>query len=96
VLGEGRDVIVDAMHIDPEHRLRQLSIVPPDVKIRYVVIDRPLAEKQRDAVCRDGRGLIEKYDRVFAAQVATALEGDGRPDVQVVDLRSSGDEEPTT
>jgi hypothetical protein len=96
VLGEGRDVIVDAMHIDPEHRLRQLSIVPPDVTIRYVVIDRPLAEKQRDAVCRDGRGLIEKYDRLFAARVATALEGDGRPDVQVVDLRSSGDEKPTS
>jgi hypothetical protein len=37
---------------------------------------------------RAGRGLIEKYDRLFAAQVAAALDGDGRPDIQVVDLRS--------
>jgi predicted kinase len=89
VLGAGRDVIVDAMHIEPEHRLRQLSIAPPDTKIRYVVIDRPLAEKQRDAGWRAGRGLIEKYDRLFAAQAEVALKGDGRPDIQVVDLRSS-------
>jgi hypothetical protein len=36
VLEEGRDVIVDAMHLEEEHRLRQLSIAPPD--IRYVII----------------------------------------------------------
>ena len=92
VLGAGRDVIVDAMHIEPEHHLRQLSIAPPDTKIRYVLIDRPLAEKQRDAGWRAGRGLIEKYDRQFAAQAEVALKGDGRPDVQVVDLRSSDGE----
>jgi len=89
VLGAGRDVIVDAMHLEPEHRLRQISIAPPDTKIRYVVIDRPLSEKQRDAGWRAGKGLVEKYDRLFAAQAEVALKGDGRPDVQVVDLRSS-------
>jgi hypothetical protein len=83
-------VIVDAMHIEPEHRLRQLSIAPPDTKIRYVVIDRPLAEKQRDAGWRAGRGLIEKYDRLFAAQAEVALKGDGRSDIHVVDLRAAG------
>jgi predicted kinase len=88
ILGAGRDVIVDAMHIDPEHRLRQLSIAPPDVKIRYVIIDRPLAEKNRDAGWRADKGLVEKYDRLFASQVATALDGDGRSDIQVLDLRS--------
>jgi len=89
VLGAGRDVIVDSMHIDAEHRLRQLSIAPPDMKIRYVIIDRPLVEKQRDAGWRAGRGLVENYDRLFAAQVAAALDGDGRPNIQVVDLRSN-------
>jgi hypothetical protein len=89
VLGAGHDVIVDSIHIDAEHRLRQLSIAPPDLKIRYVIIDRPLVEKQRDAGWRAGRGPIEKYDRLFAAQVGGALDGDGRPNIQVLDLRSN-------
>ena len=88
ILSAGRDVIVDAMHIDPEHRLRQLSIAPPDVKIRYVIIDRLLTDKQRDAGWRAEKGLVEKYDRLFELQVATALAGDGRSDIQVLDLRS--------
>jgi hypothetical protein len=48
ILEEGRDVIVDAMHIEAEDRLRQISIAPPDVGIKYV-IDRPLADKLKDA-----------------------------------------------
>ena len=45
VLEDGRDVIVDAMHILPEHRLRQIAIAPPDIRIKYVVIDRPGCRK---------------------------------------------------
>jgi len=48
VLEKGRDVIVDAMHIESEHRLRQISIAPPDVRIKYVIIDGPLTDKLRD------------------------------------------------
>jgi predicted kinase len=88
VIATGRDVIVDAMHVEAEHRLRQLSIAPPDIGVRYVIIDRPLSEKRRDAGWRSGRGIIEKYDREFSVQVPAALEGDGRKEIQVVDLRS--------
>jgi hypothetical protein len=93
ILEEGRDVIVDAMHIEAEHRLRQISIAPPDVGIRYVIIDRPLGDKLRDAGWRAGRGIVEKYDGLFSAKVAAALQGDGRAEIDVVDLRSAG---PTT
>ena len=88
VLEEGRDVIVDAMHIEPEHRLRQISIAPPDVGIKYVIIDRPLADKLKDAGWRTGRGIVERYDELFPAKVAAALQGDGRSDIEVLDLRS--------
>jgi hypothetical protein len=88
ILEEGRDVVVDAMHIEVERRLRQVSIAPPDVGIRYVIIDRPLADKLRDAGWRAGRGIVERYDQVFPSKVAAALDGDGRPHVQVVDLRT--------
>jgi hypothetical protein len=70
------------MHIEPEHRLRQLSIAPPDTKTRYVVMDRPLAEKA-------GRDLIEKYDCLFTAESEVALKGDGRSDIHDVDLRAA-------
>jgi predicted kinase len=88
ILEEGRDVIVDAMHVEAEHRLRQISIAPPDVGIRYVIIDRPRAEKLRDAGWRAGRGIVEKYDDIFPVKVIAALDGDGRPDIQVDDLRA--------
>ncbi|MCA6101602.1 ATP-binding protein [Bradyrhizobium australafricanum] len=90
LLGEGRDVIVDAMHVEPEHRLRQVSIAPPDLKVRYVIIDRPLEEKQRDAGWRAKKGVVEQYHATFTAQLPAALNGDGRQDIQVVDLRSRG------
>ncbi|WP_370158071.1 AAA family ATPase [Bradyrhizobium yuanmingense] len=48
VLSNGRSVIVDAMHIEADDRLRQVAIAPADVPKKYALIDRPLADKQRD------------------------------------------------
>lgn len=78
------------MHIEPEHRLRQISIAPPDIGIRYVIIDRPLADKLRDAGWRTEKGLVEKYHRLFPERVAAVLKGDGKPQIQVLDLRPGG------
>jgi predicted kinase len=87
ILGAGRNVIIDAMHIESGHRLRQIDIAPPDIPVRYVIIDRPLAEKLQDAGWRAGRGIIEKYDSTFAEHLSAALQEDGRSQIQVVDLR---------
>jgi predicted kinase len=87
ILASGRDVIVDAMHVEAQHRRRQSSVAPPDVRIRYVIIDRPLAEKVRDAGWRKEKGLVEKYDGAFSAQVEAALKGDNRPGVEIIDTR---------
>jgi predicted kinase len=89
ILSKGRDVIVDAMHVEPGHRKQQAAIAPPDIKVRYVIIDRPLEEKQRDGVWRIEKVLVDKYDRLFSVQVAAALAGDGGANVEVVDLRRS-------
>ncbi len=37
-----------------------------------------------------GAGNRRKYDEGFPAKVAAALDGDGRPEIQVVDLRAQG------
>lgn len=49
VLSKGKDVMVDAMHVEAEDRKRQSMIAPPDIGVRYVIIDRPLADKLKDA-----------------------------------------------
>jgi AAA domain len=87
VLGKGRSVIVDAMHIEPDDRLRQLAIAPADVEKKYALIDRPLADKHRDGGWRGQKGLVDKYHRLFADHAGVALAGDGRTDIEVVDLR---------
>lgn len=87
VLGNGRSVVVDAMHIEPDDRLRQLAITPIDVQKKYVLIDRPLPDKQRDGGWRGQKGLVDKYHRLFADHAEAARAGDGRTDVEVVDLR---------
>jgi predicted kinase len=87
VLSKGKDVIVDAMHVEADDRKRQSAIAPPDVQVRYVIIDRPLDEKRRDGGWRLEKGLVDKYDRLFAHQVTSALTGDGNSKVEIVDLR---------
>lgn len=87
VLANGRSVIVDAMHIEPDDRLRQLAIAPTDVQKKYALIDRPLADKQRDGGWREQKGLVGKYHKLFADREDSALAGDGRSDVEVIDLR---------
>jgi hypothetical protein len=94
VLSRGKDVIVDAMHVEADDRKRQSMVAPPDIGIRYVIIDRPIEDKLRDAGWRAGRGIVEKYHEVFPTKVLGALNGDGRPDVQVLDLRAPGSTDP--
>ncbi|WP_316158731.1 MULTISPECIES: AAA family ATPase [unclassified Bradyrhizobium] len=88
LLANGRSVIVDAMHIEPNDRLRQLAIAPTDIQKTYVLIDRPLEDKQRDGGWRGQKGLVEKYHRIFTDNAADAIAGDGRADVEVIDLRT--------
>jgi predicted kinase len=87
LLANGRDVIVDAMHIEEKARLRQVSVAPPDVAVRYAVIDRPLSEKQRDAGWRTYKGIVERYDQLFADQLDMVLSGDGNHRIKVEDIR---------
>jgi hypothetical protein len=56
VLSKGKDVIVDAMHVEVEDRKRQSTIAPPDIGIKYVIIDRSIEDKLKDAGWRGGEG----------------------------------------
>lgn len=91
-LGNGFDVIADATHIKGADRSRQARFAPPDMPVRYVVVDRPLADKQRDAGWRAERGVVEIHHEIFAGEVEQIMSGDGFPNVEIVDLRELIDE----
>jgi hypothetical protein len=63
--------------------------------VHYVVIDRPMEDKRRNAgwraeiVGKDGApfDLISKHDQMFRSQLKDILAGDGLPNVVVVDMR---------
>lgn len=88
----GLNTIVDATNIKNKDRRAITSQVPPDTKIMYFVIDRPLPEKIRDAGWRKdvivkGKSLIEYHHTVFQANLKDILAGDNDPRVTVHDIR---------
>lgn len=69
-----------------------MALAPDGVGVRYVVVDRPLADKRRDGGWRNDvmigdKNLIEAHHERFKSQLKDILRGDGLPQVSVVDLR---------
>ena len=87
IMHEGRDVIVDASHLKTEQRKRQASLAPPDIGVRYVIIDGPPADKQNNPSSRAGKGIAEIHHAEFVATLDAALAGDDLPNVIVDDER---------
>lgn len=91
----GLPTVVDATNLRRRDRLAVVALTQPEAPVRYVVVDRPLEEKRRDAGWRadlraeDGElfDLIGKHAQTFASQLGDILAGDGLPNVTVVDLR---------
>jgi predicted kinase len=86
VLKSGEDVILDATNIKTADRKRIATSVPPDCGIEYVVIDRPLADKMRTRGER-AESLVEEHHQTFNASITECLDGDGLPNVRLIDLR---------
>lgn len=88
----GIPVVLDATHIKRADRLKAAKIVPDSIPIRYIVIDRPIGEKILDsgwraAVSVHGKPLINYHEQVFKSNLKDILDGDGLPNVTVLDLR---------
>ncbi|MDK4727445.1 AAA family ATPase [Rhizobium phaseoli] len=92
-LDSGLTVCVDATNLRRRDRLACVALAPVGAPIEYIVIDRPLAEKYRDAGWRDGievqgKPLIEYHHERFQSSLRDILAGDGLPNVTVIDLRA--------
>ncbi|MGO4740762.1 AAA family ATPase [Bosea sp. 2KB_26] len=89
-LGAGKSAVIDATNIKREDRLLNASLMPPDMSVEYVIIDRSMEEKQASAGWRLERpGLLSGHAEIFARELADILSGDGRDNVTVRDLRAT-------
>lgn len=92
-LESGLPVTIDATNLRRKDRLACVALAPPGAGVRYVVCNRPMDEKIRDAGWRrdvlvKGVPLLEAHEQRFQSQIGDILAGDGLPQVTVLDLRS--------
>lgn len=97
-LRHGLPVVIDATNLRRKDRMTAALLAPANGSVRYLVLNRPLPEKYRDAGWRaevtggDGKpfDLIAKHEQTFNSQLCDILGGDGLPNVTVSDLRVTG------
>lgn len=91
----GLPAVVDATNLRRKDRMAVAALAPAEGPVRYIVIDRPMEEKRRDAGWRaevkdkDGQpfDLIAKHHQTFQSQLKDILAGDNLSNVEVIDLR---------
>ncbi|MCV3243844.1 hypothetical protein ABID19_006541 [Mesorhizobium robiniae] len=88
-LAAGNSVVIDATNLRRNDRLLNATLVPADIAVDYVLIDRPMAEKLRDGGWRlEKKGLIEGHTNLLLGELGDILAGDGLPNVTVLDRRT--------
>lgn len=88
-LSTGNSVVVNSTNLRRSDRLANVALVPADIPIEYVVIDRPMEEKRRDGGWRlEREGLLEGHAAIMLSELADILAGDGIPNVTVIDRRT--------
>lgn len=94
----GLPVTIDATNLKRKDRLACVALAPAGANVRYVVVNRPMAEKVRDAgrragvVVADGKSLLDAHEQRFNSQLKDILRGDGLPNVTVVDARGAAND----
>ncbi len=89
-LAHGLPTVIDATHIKRHDRLISVELARGG-PVRYVIVDRPMDEKRRDAGWRAELSfdLIAKHDQIFRSQLPGILRGDDQMNVTVIDTRQS-------
>lgn len=83
-LSHGLPTVVDATNLRRKDRLAVANLGKGAVS--YFVIDRSMAEKERDAAHRPPE-LLKKHANTFGSNLKDILAGDNLPNVVVTDLR---------
>lgn len=84
-LSHGLPAVVDATNLRRRDRLAVVNLASGG-DVRYLVVDRPMPDKARDAGHRKPE-VIQKHAQTFGSQLKDILAGDNQPNVEVIDLR---------
>jgi hypothetical protein len=89
-LRHGLPTVIDATNLWREDRLARVALNAGG-PVRYVVVNRPMAEKQRDAGWRGELSfdLLARHEDLFRSQEQDILAGDYQANVSVVDTRKT-------
>lgn len=87
-LTSGLPATIDATNLRRRDRMACASLAPYSSAVRYVVIDRPLADKLASRGWRPEE-LVRKHHDRFQSALRDILAGDGLPNVTVEDLRTA-------
>jgi predicted kinase len=87
-LSHGLPTVIDATNLRRKDRMAAAALANGG-RVRYLVIDRPMEEKVRDAGWRADLpfDLLAKHQQTFNSQIKDILAGDQLPNVEVIDLR---------
>jgi len=85
-LESGVFTVLDATNLDHEDRAKVLALIPREVFVRYVVIDRDLDEKIRQRGWRS-EDMVMKQHRLWRKEERAVMDGDSHPYVRVQDKR---------
>lgn len=87
-LSHGLPTVIDATNLRRKDRLAAVALANGG-KVRYILIDRPIEEKRRDAGWRATLpiDLIAKHAQTFGSQIKDILAADEQVNVEVLDLR---------
>lgn len=82
----GLDTILDSTMLRNRDRKKLLDLLPPNTPIKYIVINRPLADKLAERGWRSDE-LVRRHDQIFKSNLSAILAGDNDPRVTVEDRR---------
>lgn len=86
-ISNGLPAVLDATNLKRKDRIAAVTFsVMNGGPIRYIVVNRPMEERRRDADWRPLE-LLTKHDQAFRSQERGIMAGDDLPNVTVVDHR---------
>lgn len=81
-ISHGLNTVIDATNLKRKDRLANVALAG-GAEVRYVMVERPLTQKLRDADWRKPE-VIEKHQNTFNIQHKDILKGDNQPNVKQV------------
>lgn len=88
LLESGASVIFDDSHLNSLHRQVTVALVPPDIQVEYVILDRTIEEKTFGLDPLKEAAVRKHHDK-FQSALERHLSGDGLANVMVRDLRTT-------